>query len=176
MKFIESKLPGAFIVEPDKLEDERGFFARTWCTKEAEAYGLTPRWVQCNISFNRVKGTMRGMHYQVAPFEEAKLVRCTAGAIYDAIIDLRPGSATFKQWLAVELTAVNHRMLYIPEGFAHGFLTLEDDSEIFYQMSEAFSPSSARGLRWNDPAFGVDWPIEVAVISERDRSYPDSNL
>ena len=173
MRFIETKLKGAFIVEPERLEDERGFFARSWCQQESAAYGLNPEWVQCSISFNKKKATLRGMHYQAAPFEEAKLVRCTRGAIYDVFIDLRPDSSTFKQWVAVELSAENLRMLYIPEGFAHGFLTLDDNSEIFYQMSEFYAPAYARGVRWNDPAFNIEWPIEVRVISDKDRNYPD---
>jgi dTDP-4-dehydrorhamnose 3,5-epimerase len=173
VNFRETELQGAFIIDPERLEDERGFFARTWCQREAEAYGLQPKWLQCNISFNKKKGTMRGMHYQVAPFEEAKLIRCTMGAIHDVIIDLRPDAPTFKQWVAVELSAENRRMLYIPEGFAHGFLTLEDNSEIFYQMSEFYAPVYARGVRWNDPAFGIQWLIDVRVISDRDRNYPD---
>jgi dTDP-4-dehydrorhamnose 3,5-epimerase len=166
-------LKDAFIIDPQKLEDERGFFARTWCQQEAAAYGLQPRWLQCNISFNKQRGTMRGMHYQVAPSAEAKLVRCTMGAIYDVIIDLRPDAPTFQQWAAVELSAQNRRMLYVPEGFAHGFLTLEDNTEIFYQMSEFYAPAHARGVRWNDPAFGIQWPSDVRVIADRDRNYPD---
>jgi dTDP-4-dehydrorhamnose 3,5-epimerase len=173
MIFTETKLKGAFIVEPERLEDERGFFARSWCQQEAAAYGLNPEWVQCNISFNKKKATLRGMHYQAAPSEEAKLVRCTMGAMYDVIIDLRPDSSTLKQWVAVDLSAVNRHMLYIPEGFAHGFLTLDNNTEIFYQMSEFYAPAHARGVRWNDPAFAIEWPIDVSVISEQDRSYPD---
>lgn len=173
MIFTETPLKGAFIIEPERLEDERGFFARTWCQREFEAHGLNSRLVQCNISFNKKKGTLRGMHYQIAPYEEAKLVRCTQGAIYDVIIDLRPGSSTFKQYTAAVLTAQNHKMLYVPEGFAHGFLTLEDHTEVFYQMSEFYAPEYARGVRWNDPAFGVQWPAEVQIISDRDQNYPD---
>jgi dTDP-4-dehydrorhamnose 3,5-epimerase len=173
MIFTETPLKGAFVIDPEKLEDERGFFARTWCQREAAAYGLQPRWLQCNISFNKQKGTMRGMHYQVAPFAEAKLVRCTMGAIYDVIIDLRPEAPTFRQWVAIELSAHNHRMLHIPEGFAHGFLTLDDNTEVFYQMSEFYAPAYARGVRWNDPAFHIEWPIDVCVIADRDRNYPD---
>ena len=173
MLFTETKLKGAFIIEPEKLEDERGFFARSWCEREAAAYGLHPKWVQCNISFNKQKATLRGMHYQSVPSEEAKLVRCTMGAIYDVIIDLRPDSSTFRQWLVAELSAENRRMLYIPEGFAHGFLTLDENTEIFYQMSEFYSPGHARGVRWNDPSFAIKWPIEVRVISKQDRNYPD---
>lgn len=173
MIFAETKLKGTFIVEPERLEDERGFFARTWCQREFEAYSLNTRWVQCNISFNRKKGTLRGMHYQAAPYKEAKLVRCTMGAIYDVIVDLRPESPTFKQHFAVVLTAQNHRMLHVPEGFAHGFLTLENNTEVFYQMSEFYVPGYSKGIRWNDPAFGIQWPADVQVISERDQNHPD---
>ena len=173
MKFIETKLKGAFVVELERLEDERGFFARSWCEREAAAYDLHPKWVQCNISFNKQKATLRGMHYQSAPFEEAKLVRCTMGAMYDVIIDLRPNSFTFRQWMAVELSAENRRMLFVPEGFAHGFLTLDDNSEIFYLMSAFYAPAHARGVRWNDPAFAIEWPMDVRVISDKDRNYAD---
>lgn len=173
MHFTETKLTGAFILEPEFLEDDRGFFARTWCRREFEAHGLTPRLVQCNISFNRHRGTMRGMHYQVEPHAEAKLVRCTMGAIYDVILDLRPDSATFRKWLAVELTAENRRMLFIPEGLAHGFQTLMDNTEIFYQMSEFYYPEYARGVRWNDPAFGIVWPKGEQIVSIRDQEYSD---
>jgi dTDP-4-dehydrorhamnose 3,5-epimerase len=173
MKFIETKLKGSFIIDPQRLEDERGFFARSWCQQEAKQYGLEPEWLQCNISYNKSKGTMRGMHYQVAPFEEAKLVRCTMGAICDVIIDLRPDSVTFKKWTAVELSSENRRMFYIPGGFAHGFLTLQDNTEIFYQMSEFYAPAYARGVRWNDPAFGILWPTDIAVISDQDQNFPN---
>jgi len=173
MKFIETKLKGAYIIEPERLEDERGFFARTFCQKEFEAHGRNSRLVQCNISYNKHKGTVRGMHYQVAPRAEIKLVRCTKGAIYDVIIDLRSDSITFCQWIAVELNVKNHRMLYIPEGFAHGFQTLEDDTEVFYQMSEFYSSKYARGVRWNDPAFGIEWPENTKIIiSGKDSNYP----
>lgn len=175
MLFKETVLKGAYVVEPERIVDERGFFARTWCRSEFETHGLNPNLVQCNISSNVKKGTLRGMHHQVAPRAEAKLVRCTAGAIYDVIVDLRPDSGTFKRWTGVELNADNRYMLYIPEGFAHGFLTLSDDAEVFYQMSEYYSAEHARSVRWNDPAFGIQWPGEVLVISERDRSYPDFN-
>ncbi len=164
MLLHETKLKGAFIIEPERLEDERGFFARTWCKREFEAHGLNQNLVQCNISFNKKKTTMRGMHYQVAPHKETKLVRCTKGAIYDVIIDLRPDSHTFKQWISVELTSENRKMIYIPEDFAHGFLTLEDNTEVFYQMSEFYAPECARGVRWNDPAFSIKWPFEVRVL------------
>jgi dTDP-4-dehydrorhamnose 3,5-epimerase len=173
MIFTETKLKGAFVIELEKLIDERGFFARTYCFREFEAHGLNPRVVQCNMSYNLKKGTLRGMHYQVPPFEEAKLVRCTRGAIHDIIVDIRPDSPTFKDYCSLQLTADNKLALYIPEGFAHGFLTIEDNTEIFYQMSEFYSPESARGFRWNDPAFAIPWPASIEVISERDRTYPD---
>ena len=153
--------------------DERGFFARAWCREEFRAQGLNDTLVQCNVSFNRRKGTLRGLHYQMAPFAETKLVRCTRGAIYDVVVDLRPQSPTFKDWTSTVLSAENRLSLYIPEGCAHGFLTLEDEAEIFYQMSEVYDAASARGVRWDDPAFRIDWPDRVNVISERDRSYPD---
>jgi dTDP-4-dehydrorhamnose 3,5-epimerase len=169
--FRETKLPGAFVIELQKHEDERGFFARSWCQKEFEAHGLNERMVQCNVSFNKVKGTVRGMHYQLAPCAEAKLVRCTRGAIYDVIVDLRRESATYKQHLSEVLSGNNYKALFIPEGFAHGFQTLEDNSEVFYQMSESYSPEHQRGVRYNDPAFEISWPIEATVISDRDRNY-----
>ncbi len=171
MIFIEAKLKGTFIIEPERLDDERGFFARTFCQKEFEDKGLNPKVAQCNISFNRKRGTLRGMHYQVAPHEEAKIIHCTKGAIYDVTIDLNPGSPTFKQWLSVELTAENRRMLYVPEGFAHGFQTIDDNTEVFYQMSEFYHPECGRGIRWDDPAFGVKWPIEKKIISAKDCAY-----
>ncbi len=172
MIFRATKLEGVFIIELERLTDERGFFARTWCAEEFEAHGLNSRLVQCNISYNKKAGTLRGMHYQVAPFAEAKLVRCTMGAIFDVALDLRPDSPTFKQWVGVELTADNRRALYIPEGLAHGFQTLADHSEVFYQMSEFYHPEWARGVRWDDPACGIEWPLPAQIISERDRSYP----
>ena len=173
MIFTETKLAGAFVIELERHSDERGFFARTFCQREFEAHGLNSQVVQCNVSFNKRKGTLRGMHYQAAPFAEAKLVRCTAGSIYDVIIDLRPASATFKQHFAVELSADNWRMLYIPEDFAHGFQTLQDDTEVFYQMAQRYSAEHARGVRWNDPAFGIEWPEGERIIIERDQNYPD---
>jgi dTDP-4-dehydrorhamnose 3,5-epimerase len=173
MIFTETRLQGAFIIDIDRIEDERGFFARTWCQREFEAYGLCTLLAQCNISFNKHKGTLRGMHYQAAPYAEAKLVRCTMGAIYDVIIDLRPESPTFRHWLSLELTADNRRMLFIPQGFAHGFQTLANDTEVFYQMSQFYAPEYARGVRWDDPAFRVSWPAEKRIISERDRGFPD---
>jgi dTDP-4-dehydrorhamnose 3,5-epimerase len=173
MLFVETKLKGAFLIEIEPHEDERGFFARSWCQAEFERHGLNPRLVQCNISFNKKQGTLRGMHYQIAPFAEAKLVRCTMGAIYDVIIDLRPDSPTFKQWISVELTAENHRALYVPENFAHGFQTLRDDTEVFYQMSEFFHPECARGVRWNDSSFAIVWPCDPPILSPKDQSYED---
>lgn len=173
MQFTETKLKGAFVVEPKRFEDERGFFTRTWSRKEFVNAGCNPDLVECNVSFNKRAGTLRGMHFQVAPFAQAKLVRCTMGAIWDAIIDLRNGSATFAQWFGVELTAHNRRQLYIPEGFAHGFVTLTDDTEVLYQMGNTFDAASARGVRYNDPAFGIEWPREVSVIIDRDAKYPD---
>jgi dTDP-4-dehydrorhamnose 3,5-epimerase len=170
--FTAMPLAGAFVVDPERIEDERGFFARTWCAREFEKHGLDPRLAQCNVSFNRRRGTLRGMHYQAEPHAEAKLVRCTRGAIHDVIVDLRPGSTTCRRWVAVELTAENRRMLYIPEGFAHGFQTLEDETEVFYQMSVPFHPAAARGVRHDDPALGIAWPLDVGVISQKDRGYP----
>jgi dTDP-4-dehydrorhamnose 3,5-epimerase len=169
--FIETKLAGVYIIELEKIEDDRGFFARTFCQREFEAHGLNPRIAQCSVSFNRRKGTLRGMHYQVAPYEESKLVRCTMGAIYDVAVDLRPDSLTHKQWMAVELTEDNRRALYIPAGCAHGFQTLVDDAEVYYQISEFYHPEVAKGIRWDDPAFGITWPLSDPILSERDRSY-----
>lgn len=166
-------MAGVFVTEVERRTDERGFFARTYCQEEFEAHGLNAEVVQCNISFNKRKGTLRGMHYQAKPFGEAKLVRCTSGSIYDVIIDLRPDSATFKRYFAVELSAENRKMLYIPEDFAHGFQTLQDDTEVFYQMSQRYSAEHARGVRWNDPAFGIAWPEGERIIIERDEKYPD---
>jgi dTDP-4-dehydrorhamnose 3,5-epimerase len=173
MIFTETPIAGAYVIEVERMEDDRGFFARTWCQREFEKHGLDSRLVQCNLSFNRSKGTLRGMHYQAPPHAEAKLVRCTAGAFYDVIVDLRPGSKSFRQWFGIELTADNRRALFIPEGLAHGFLTLADQTEVFYQMSEFYTPEGARGVRWDDPVFGIRWPAAVAVISPRDAAYPD---
>lgn len=173
MNFHDTKLAGVFEIHLDAKPDERGFFARSWCQEEFEEHGLNPKLVQCNVSFNTRKGTLRGMHYQAAPYPEAKLVRCTRGAIYDVVVDLRPNSPTFKQWIGAELTGTERNMLYIPEGCGHGFLTLKDETEVFYQMSEFYHPESARGVRWDDPAFQIVWPAEVQVISERDRTYPN---
>jgi dTDP-4-dehydrorhamnose 3,5-epimerase len=171
MLFQETELKGVFVVEPEIIEDERGFFACSWSAVEFEKHGLNSCLVQCNISFNKKRGTLRGMHFQTEPHQEAKLVRCTRGAMYDVAVDLRPGSPSHFRWVAAELNADNHRMLYIPEGFAHGYQTLADDTEIFYQMSEYYHPESARGLRWNDAALGIEWPLPVAVISGRDANF-----
>jgi len=173
MIFTETPLKGAYVIDPERLADERGFFARTWCRREFEEHGLNPGLAQCCLSYNHRQGTLRGMHYQAAPHAEEKLVRCTAGTIYDVIVDLRTDSDTFRRWFGVELSSANHRMLYIPAGLAHGFLTLTEGAEVFYQISEYYAPECARGVRWNDPAFGIRWPNEVAMISERDRTYPD---
>jgi dTDP-4-dehydrorhamnose 3,5-epimerase len=171
--FTATILKGAFLIEPERREDERGFFARIWCRQEFEEHGIDFSVVQCNVSYNKRKGTLRGMHYQLPPHEEAKFVLCTRGSIYDVIIDLRRSSSTFGQHLAVSLTAQNRRALYIPKGFAHGFQTLGDETEVLYLMSEFYVPGSARGVRWNDSAFGIKWPADERIISERDQNYPD---
>lgn len=173
MIFRPLGLLGAYLLEPARIEDERGFFARTWCTREAAALGLNTGTAQCSVSFNAKRGTLRGMHYQASPSEEAKLVRCTAGALYDVLLDVRAGSPTYKQWVAVELTAANRLMVYIPEGVAHGFQTLADDTEVFYQISQFYDAASARGVRWNDPAFKIDWPLPQPTISAKDAAYAD---
>ena len=173
MRFMELSLGGAFLIEPARQEDERGFFARTWCREEFAAHGIACAWVQCNVSFNRRRGTLRGLHYQAAPWEEAKLVRCTMGALYDVVLDLRPTSPTFKKHIGVELSASNRLMIYVPNGCAHGFQTLEDETEIFYQISEFYRPEHTAGVRWDDPAFGISWPHADPIMSERDRRYPD---
>lgn len=174
MIFEETKLKGAFIISPERISDDRGFFARAWCRKEFEAHGLNISPVQSNISFNVKKGTLRGMHYQISPYEETKLVRCTRGAICDVIIDVRPDSSTYMQWIAVELTMDSHTMLYVPEGFAHGYQTLTDNAEVFYQVSQFHALGFERGIRWDDPVFDITWPISVErIISEKDRKWPD---
>jgi dTDP-4-dehydrorhamnose 3,5-epimerase len=172
VNFVPTTIGGAYRIEPERLVDERGFFARTWCEREFQEHRLEARLVQCSISFSTKRGTLRGMHYQAPPHAEAKLVRCTRGAIYDVILDVRPDSPTRLAWAAFELTAENRTALYIPDGIAHGFLTLADECEVFYQMSEFFHAPAARGLRWNDPAFGIDWPRNVTTISARDANYP----
>lgn len=172
MRFLPTGVEGAWIVEMEPRGDERGFFARAWCEHEAAAVGLRPRWVQANMSLSRDIGTLRGMHYQQAPWQEAKLVRCTRGAIYDVIIDLRRESPTYMKWIGVELTAENRRALYVPEDFAHGFLTLTGDVEISYLVSQFYTPHAERGIRWNDPAVGIKWPAKVNVISDKDARWP----
>lgn len=173
MIFTELALKGAFLIEPERLEDERGFFARTFCVAEFAAHGLIPTVAQCNVSYNRRRGTLRGLHYQAPPHAEAKLVRCTAGAAFDVIVDLRAGSPTRGRWLGVELSAQNRRMLYIPEGFAHGFQTVADDTELFYQISKAHVPQGERGIRWDDPGLAIEWPAPAdRIISHRDLSLP----
>lgn len=173
MKFIETQLKGAFVIEPEKIEDSRGFFARAFCENKFQSHKLNIRWVQSNISFNKQVGTLRGMHYQAPPHAEIKLVRCTRGAIFDVIVDLRKNSETYKQWFALELTEFNHKMLYIPEGFAHGFLTLNDNTEVFYQHSEFFVPLAGCGLMWNDPALAIKWPsMATYILSDKDQAWP----
>ena len=174
MILTATKLPGAYVIDPERFEDERGFLASAWSEREFAAHGLELPSSECNISYNRRRGTLRGMHFQRAPHAQAKLVRCTRGALYDVIIDLRRGSPTYRRWVAAELTAENRLMLYVPEGFAHGFQTLADDTEVFYQMSAYYAPESGRGVRWDDPAFGIEWPAAAGrVMNARDREYPD---
>jgi dTDP-4-dehydrorhamnose 3,5-epimerase len=170
--FVPTPLAGAFVVDLKRLEDERGFFARAFCREEFAELGLNAAVAQCNISFNPKRGTLRGLHFQVEPHAEAKLVRCTQGAVWDVIVDLRPESPTFKKPFSLELNAASRRALYIPEGFAHGFQTLSDDAEVLYMMAESFHPESARGVRWDDPAFGIEWPIADPTMSDRDRAFP----
>jgi dTDP-4-dehydrorhamnose 3,5-epimerase len=175
MLFLETEIKGVFILEIKKLEDERGFFGRSWCKNEMENHGLNSNVVQANTSFSKLKGTLRGMHFQKHPFEESKLIRCTKGAIYDVIIDLRPSSPTFKKWLGIELTEDNYKMLYVPEKFAHGFLTMTNNCEVTYLVTQFYTPGSEAGIRWNDPVFGISWPDEVRVISDKDKNFPDFN-
>jgi dTDP-4-dehydrorhamnose 3,5-epimerase len=174
MIFTETGLPDAYVIDLEKIEDERGFFARAWCERELTEHGLEPRIAQCNMSFNKRKGTLRGMHLQRPPHEEVKLIRCIRGGLFDVIIDLRPDSAGYKRWTGVELTADNRRMLYVPRGFAHGFQTLVDDTETFYMVSEFFTPGAESGVRWDDPAFDIEWPLDrPSEISEKDQQWPD---
>jgi dTDP-4-dehydrorhamnose 3,5-epimerase len=173
VRFTATALAGAYVLEQERHSDERGWFARTWCQEELAAHGLDPALVQCSASFNHRRGTVRGLHYQAPPFAEAKLVRCPRGALFDVAVDLRPDSQTFARWIGVELTAGNGRMLYIPKGFAHGFMTLTDATEVAYHISAPYSPQHARGVRWSDPLVRVNWPAAVEVISVRDRDYPD---
>ena len=172
MNYVATSLPDVWIVELERHSDDRGYFARSWCEEEFRARGLNPRLAQCSVSFNARRGTLRGMHYQAAPHAEAKLVRCTRGAVHDVVLDLRPESKSFKQWITVELNEDNSRAVYIPEGCAHGFQTLTDNTEVLYQISEFHHPQSSRGVRWDEPAFGIVWPIENPILSERDQHHP----
>lgn len=176
MKFISLPLMDAYTIELEPTVDERGFFARTWCAQEFKLRGLNPNLAQCSVSFNRQKGTLRGLHYQNEPYPEAKLVRCCSGSIYDVILDLRPTSPSYREWFAVELTAANRKMVYVPQGFAHGFQTLADETEVFYQISESYRPELAGGVRWDDPQFAIKWPVREPIISERDRTFVDHKL
>lgn len=173
MVFTETKLQGAFLIDIERIKDDRGFFGRSWDKDIMEQHGMNVNVVQSNISFNYSKGTLRGMHFQKHPFEETKLVRCTKGAVYDVIIDLRPESDTYKQWIGVELTEENHRMIYVPEGFAHGYLTLEDNCEVNYLVTQFYTPGSEGGVRWNDPEFNIKWPTKIKIISEKDKKLSD---
>ena len=174
MIFTETELPGAYVLDLERREDDRGFFARAWCMNELGEHGLDTRIVQANVSFNHRKGTLRGMHMQVAPYAEVKVIRATRGSILDVIVDLRPASPTYKRWAGVELSAANGRALYVPEGFAHGYQTLVDRTETLYQVSEAYAPGAEGGVRWDDPAFAIEWPpAETRVISDKDRAWPD---
>lgn len=176
MIFTELKLKGAFLIEIKKIEDDRGFFGRTWCNNEFEEHGLNAQIKQINTSLSLRKGTIRGMHYQVDPYQETKFIRCTRGRVFDVIVDLRPESPTFLQWVGNELTQDNYRMIYVPENFAHGLLSLEDNSEVYYPVTEFYTPGAERGIRWNDKALSIDWPIPVDVVSEKDAGHPDFDI
>lgn len=176
MIFNETRLKGVFVIEPEMLTDERGAFARIFCQNEFKNHGLNPIISQSSVSINTKKLTLRGMHFQKSPHAEAKLVRCSQGLIYDVIVDLRPTSPTFKAWTAIEISAHNKKMIYVPEGFAHGFQTLEDNTEVIYQMSQFYSPDHSDGFRWNDPSFNIEWPDKPKVISSKDQDYPDFTL
>jgi dTDP-4-dehydrorhamnose 3,5-epimerase len=173
MKFTPTEIADVFVVELEKREDDRGFFARGFCQREFEEHGMVSQVVQANISYNKYKGTLRGMHYQVSPYEETKFLRCTKGAVYDVIIDMRPESLSYMKWFGVELTDKNYKMLYVPRNFAHGFQTLEDETEVMYLVSEFYAPQSERGVRFDDPAFNIQWPLKVAQISEKDAAWPN---
>ena len=173
MLFTETKLKGAFIIEIEKLEDERGFFGRSWCVSEMNGHGINVNIKQANVSFNKTKGTLRGMHYQKSPWQEAKLIRCSSGSIFDVIIDLRKNSPTYKEWIGAELSQDNYKMLYVPKDFAHGFITLEDNCEVSYLMSEFYVPGAGVTIRWNDPLFNIQWPLEPINISDKDKAQPD---
>jgi dTDP-4-dehydrorhamnose 3,5-epimerase len=173
MKFLKTKLEGAYVIEAEPMCDERGFFARTFCKKEFLKHGLDFNVAQCNTSYNKTKTTLRGMHYQAAPYQEVKVVSCIKGAIYDVIVDLRPDSPTYCQWFSIELTPDNWKMLYVPKGFAHGYQTLQDDTVVSYLVSEFYQPGSEKVVRWNDPAFGISWPLKPQIISSKDSNHPD---
>jgi dTDP-4-dehydrorhamnose 3,5-epimerase len=176
MIFTETKLKGAWIIEIKKIEDDRGFFGRSWCRHEFEERGLNGNLCQINTSLTLKKGTIRGMHYQIDPYQETKFIRCTRGRIYDVIVDLRPNSPTFLQWVGNELSADNYKMVYVPENFAHGFVSIEDNSEVYYPVTQFYTPGAERGSRWNDPAFNIKWPVEIKIVSEKDRNHPDFTL
>lgn len=173
MKFVETDFKDCYIIDVKREIDRRGFFARVWDKEIFEKYNLNTDLVQCSISFNEKKNTLRGMHYQIHPYQEVKLVRCTNGRIFDVVIDLRRDSKTYKRWMGIELTRENFRMIYIPEGMAHGFQTLEDNTEVFYQISQQYMPQYSRGIRWNDPSFSIKWPYELPILSEKDGKYPN---
>ena len=171
MIFSETKLKGAYVIELEKKEDERGFFARTWDKQEFNDHHLNSNLIQCSISHNKIRGILRGMHYQFAPYEEAKVVTCTKGKIFDVIIDLRKNSNSYKEWIGIELNGKDYKMLYIPEGFAHGFQTLEDDTDVFYQISQLYMPEYSQGIRWDDPLFAIKWPLKPKIMSKKDSDY-----
>ena len=176
MKFAQTELPGVFLIEPELLADDRGAFARSFCVDEFAAAGIEFEVVQATVSFNRFSGTVRGMHFQADPYAEAKVVRCTRGALYDVVVDLRPDSAMYGKWVGAELNADNRKALYIPEGCAHGFQTLLDNTEVDYLMSSRYQPEAASGVRFDDPAIGIDWPLAVSSVSDRDRGWPDFDV
>ena len=176
MIFTETKLKGAWIIEIKKLEDDRGFFGRSWCQHEFEDHGLNGKICQMNTSLTLKKGTIRGMHFQADPYQETKFIRCTRGRIYDVIVDLRPKSPTYLQWIGNELNADNYRMVYVPENFAHGFVSLEDNSEVYYPVTQFYTPGAERGIRWNDPALNIKWPVEIQIVSDKDAGHPDYTL
>jgi dTDP-4-dehydrorhamnose 3,5-epimerase len=175
MIFTETKLIGAYIIEINKIEDERGFFGRSWCKNEFDKYHLNTNVVQANVSLSKHKGTLRGMHFQKNPYQETKLIRCSRGSIFDVIIDLRPSSPTFMQWFGIELTQDNYKMLYVPENFAHGILTLQDNTEVSYFVTQFYTPGAEGGIRWNDPAIGIQWPVSPTIITEKDNNHPNFN-
>jgi dTDP-4-dehydrorhamnose 3,5-epimerase len=173
MLYKETNLPGAYIITLQPKEDERGFFARTFCKKEMEQYRLHTNFVQCNVSYNRKKGTLRGLHFQAAPHGEVKIVSCHRGVLFDVIVDIRKESPTYGKWFGIELSADNHQALYVPEGFAHGFQTLTDDVEVFYLMGNFYEPTAARGIRWDDASIGIEWPVKNPIMSEQDKKFPE---